>query len=161
MRQGAHRGLHDFGIESVGRIGAADDVLDAKPIRQPDDCPQIPRVLDAIEYQHEFLVGMYFFQVPCREVKQGQYVLRVLQEACPADIFFVRYLQFLCRDVSLRRHPTGLGQQVLASVSREHVCHQFVPFCHEHARLQPPFLGFQSMDVFDFVLAYHFPKLEL
>ena len=50
---GPHRGLHDLGVEAVGRSGRADDLPDAEPVGQADDRTQIPGVLHLVERQRE------------------------------------------------------------------------------------------------------------
>ena len=50
---GPHRGLHDLGVETVGRARRADDVRDAEPVGQPDDRPQIAGVLHVVQHQRQ------------------------------------------------------------------------------------------------------------
>ena len=67
---GAHRGLHDLGVETVGRGLRADDVRDAEPVGQPDDRAQIARVLHVVERQRQ----------PSRESPHIQSVMRYFDQ---------------------------------------------------------------------------------
>lgn len=47
----SHSGLYGLGIVYVYRVLRADNMFDTKPVRQPDNRTQVPRVLNIIQCQ--------------------------------------------------------------------------------------------------------------
>ncbi len=46
---GAHRGLHNLGIEYVNGVGGGVDRIDSEPVGDADDRPEIARIPDAVK----------------------------------------------------------------------------------------------------------------
>ena len=84
---GAHRGLHDLGVETVGRRLGADHVADAEPVGQPDDRPQIARVLHVVERQHQRSAQLCGIESAAGDLDEGQRVGRGFQQREPFHLF--------------------------------------------------------------------------
>ena len=77
---GAHRGLHDLGVETVGRGLGADDVRNSEPVGQPDDRAQVAGVLHVVERQRQPPFELRRMQVVLRYFHQRQRVVGGLQQ---------------------------------------------------------------------------------
>lgn len=83
----AHRGLYDFGVETVGRRLGANHVADAEPVGQPDDRPQIARVLHVVERQHQRPAQLCGIESAAGDLDEGQRVGRGFQQREPFHLF--------------------------------------------------------------------------
>ena len=51
--QCAHGSLYDLRGKGIGRTRGEVDMLDAEPVRRPEDRPQVARILHAVEEEAE------------------------------------------------------------------------------------------------------------
>ena len=58
-RDGTHGGLYGLGVEDVGRLGGADNILDTKPVGQSADGTQISRVLHSVQSQKQLFCATF------------------------------------------------------------------------------------------------------
>ena len=156
-RNAPHRCLHHLRIVGVGRVEAAVDGANAKPVGNADDGTEIAGILHAVERQSQFVVGRA--GVGQRRLKHRQHLLRVLQET-QFPQFVVAHLRqrspSLCRSVGrLLADPFTRGKHLAGGSHGQQVAHHLRTFGHEDALLPTVFLLLQRAYVFQFRFADH------
>ena len=144
-----HRGLHDFGVETVGRGFGADDVRNSEPVGQPDDRAQVAGVLYVVERQRQSPFQLRRPQVVMRRFDQCQRVVGGFQQREPfhfarGDDFHFRafenpfqckyfaYAQVRCPQFADEFFPFGDKKSVLRAAAFVGQCADklYFGFCH-------------------------------
>ena len=157
-RNAPHRGLDGLGVIGIGRIVAAIDGVDAKPVGNADDGSQVAGILHPVEREREgggWKVEGGRWKVEGGDGEEGQHLLGMLEETDALELFFRDKCQAGEGDVC-RRCPGFRGEDGLGRISAKEVANDFRTFCDKKAFTFPIFLQFQLSDVLYLVFANHF-----